>query len=115
MKAFGTKSLPVWVNEVAPDGSEVKVLLGLKKGLMGYHELTRGHTSTAIMNRTAEAIRFFVSGRGTLLMVWPTLLLPDNYKQLAIENYKKCLELNPNNTNAVEMLKHLGKSNNHGL
>ena len=28
-------------------------------------------------------------------------------KELAIENYKKSLELNPNNENAVEMLKRL--------
>jgi len=28
-------------------------------------------------------------------------------KELAIQNYKKSLELNPNNTNAVEMLKKL--------
>ena len=35
--------------------------------------------------------------------------MKNNENELAIENYKKSLELNPNNTNAVDMLKKLEK------
>jgi cytochrome c-type biogenesis protein CcmH/NrfG len=34
--------------------------------------------------------------------------LNDGQRDLAIKNYKKSLELDPHNTNAVEMLKKLG-------
>jgi len=63
---FETKRLPIAVDEVAPDGSHVRVLLGLKGGLMGHYELPPGHVSTAVTDRTIEEIWFFLSGRGEM-------------------------------------------------
>ena len=64
---FQTKRLPIEVDEVAPDGSDVRVLLGLQSGLMGHYSLRPGHVSRAVKNRTTEEIWFFISGRG---LIW---------------------------------------------
>ena len=66
MTAFDTKRLPIAVDEVAPDGSDVRVLLGLKGGLMGHYELAPEQVSTAVTNRTVEEIWFFLSGFGEM-------------------------------------------------
>lgn len=66
MTNFDTKSLPVAIDEVAPDGSDVRVLLGLNGGLMGHYELAPGQVSTAVVNRTVEEIWFFLSGQGEM-------------------------------------------------
>jgi mannose-6-phosphate isomerase-like protein (cupin superfamily) len=66
MTDFKTKRLPATPDEVAPDGSEVRVLLGLRAGLMGHYTLPPRETSTAIANRTIEEIWFFLSGRGEM-------------------------------------------------
>ena len=66
MTAFDTKRLPIAVDEVAPDGSDVRVLLGLKGGLMGHYELAPEQVSTAVTNRTVEEIWFFLSGLGEM-------------------------------------------------
>ncbi len=66
MTNFDTKRLPVARDEVAPDGSDVRVLLGLKGGVMAHYELAPGQVSTAVTDRTVEEIWFFLSGRGEL-------------------------------------------------
>jgi mannose-6-phosphate isomerase-like protein (cupin superfamily) len=66
MTSFDTKRLPAEVDEVAPDGSDVRVLLGLAGGLMGHHLLKPGQVSRAIKNQTVEEIWFFLSGRGLM-------------------------------------------------
>lgn len=66
MTDFATKRLPLEPNEVAPDGSNVRVLLGLKGGLMGHYELAPGHVSRAVRNQTVEEIWYFLSGRGLM-------------------------------------------------
>jgi mannose-6-phosphate isomerase-like protein (cupin superfamily) len=66
MKAFETKRLPAERDAVAPDGSDVRVLLGLAGGGLAHFELPPGHTSTAVSHRTVEEIWFFVSGRGEM-------------------------------------------------
>lgn len=63
---FDTKRLPVARDQVAPDGSDVRVLLGLKNCLMAHYELAPGHVSTAVTNQTIEEIWFFLSGRGEM-------------------------------------------------
>ena len=63
---FGTKRLPVDRDDVAPDGSDVRILLGLKNGGMAHFELASGQTSTAVAHRTVEEIWFFVNGRGEM-------------------------------------------------
>lgn len=66
MTNFDSKRLPVARDEVAPDGSDVRVLLGLKGGVMAHYELPPGQVSTAVTDRTVEEIWFFLSGRGEM-------------------------------------------------
>lgn len=66
MSHFSTKQLPVAHDAVAPDGSEVRVLLTLKGGGMAHFELAPGQTTTAVTHRTVEEIWFFLSGRGEM-------------------------------------------------
>jgi mannose-6-phosphate isomerase-like protein (cupin superfamily) len=66
MTSFATKRLPVSLDEVAPDGSEVRVLLGLEGGVMAHYELAPGHVSTAVTDRRVEEIWFFLSGLGEM-------------------------------------------------
>src|SRR5262249_13519591 len=66
MTDFATKRLPAGRDAVAPDGANVRVLLGLKGGGMAHFELPPGHTSTAVTHRTVEEIWFFLSGRGEM-------------------------------------------------
>ena len=63
---FSTKRLPVARDDVAPDGSDVRILLGLKGGGMAHFELPPGQTSTAVAHRTVEEIWFFLTGRGEM-------------------------------------------------
>lgn len=66
MAEFKTKRLPVARDDVAPDGSDVRILLGLKGGGMAHFELAPGQTSKAVVHRTIEEIWFFLSGRGEM-------------------------------------------------
>ena len=63
---FDTKQLPVSRDAVAPDGSDVRILLGLSGGGMAHFELPPGQTSTAVAHRTVEEIWFFLTGRGEM-------------------------------------------------
>ena len=51
---------------VAPDGSEVRLLLGLAGGGMAHFELGPSQVSKAVTHRTVEEIWFFLSGRGQM-------------------------------------------------
>lgn len=66
MTDFNTKRLPVARDDVAPDGSDVRILLGLTGGGMAHFELGPGQTSTAVTHRTVEEIWFFLAGRGEM-------------------------------------------------
>jgi mannose-6-phosphate isomerase-like protein (cupin superfamily) len=66
MAEFDTKRLPPARDAVAPDGSDVRVLLGLGAGGMAHFELAPGRTSRAVAHRTVEEIWFFLSGRGEM-------------------------------------------------
>ncbi len=66
MSDFDTKRLPVRRDVVAPDGSDVRILLTLAGGGMAHFELAAGETSTAIAHRTVEEIWFFIGGRGEM-------------------------------------------------
>jgi mannose-6-phosphate isomerase-like protein (cupin superfamily) len=63
---FATRSLPDGADEVAPDGSEVRVLLGTGRGGMAHFRLAAGQTSVAVRHRTVEEIWFFLSGAGEM-------------------------------------------------
>ena len=66
MTDFRTQRLPVEYDAIAPDGSEVRVLLALTGGSMAHFTLPPGQTSTAVTHRTVEEIWFFLSGRGEM-------------------------------------------------
>src|SRR2546426_11165767 len=66
MTDFKTKQLPAARDAVAPDGSDVRILLGLGGGGLAHFELRPGHTSIAVTHRTVEEIWFFLSGSGEM-------------------------------------------------
>jgi mannose-6-phosphate isomerase-like protein (cupin superfamily) len=66
MTPFESMTLPAAPTTTAPDGSEVRVLLGLARGGMAHFRLAPGECSTAVVHRTVEEIWFFVSGRGEM-------------------------------------------------
>lgn len=66
MSEFSTLRLPAEPTALAPDGSDVRVLLGLAAGGMAHFELAAGKTSLAVTHRTVEEIWFVLSGRGEL-------------------------------------------------
>lgn len=63
---FLTKSLPRTPDVVAPDGSNVRILLALRSGSMAHFELPPGKVSQAVTHRTVEEIWYVVSGRGQM-------------------------------------------------
>ena len=63
---YESKRLPVDKDAIAPDGSDVRLLLGLSAGGMAHFELPPGETSTAVTHNTVEEIWFFLSGRGEM-------------------------------------------------
>ncbi len=66
MTDFTTRRLPGAYDAIAPDGSEVRILLGLQGGSMAHFQLAPGLTSLAVTHRTVEEIWFFLSGRGEM-------------------------------------------------
>jgi mannose-6-phosphate isomerase-like protein (cupin superfamily) len=66
MSDFMTKRLPVAPDATAPDGSDVRILLGLDGGNMAHFELAPGQTSVAVAHHTVEEIWYFLSGRGEM-------------------------------------------------
>jgi mannose-6-phosphate isomerase-like protein (cupin superfamily) len=66
MSEFGTKCLPANRDCIAPDGSDVRILLGLAGGGMAHFALAPGTTSVAVAHRTVEENWYFVTGRGEM-------------------------------------------------
>jgi mannose-6-phosphate isomerase-like protein (cupin superfamily) len=64
--AFQTKMLPAQRDAVAPDGSEVRVLLRVVGGGMAHFELGPRETAVAVRHRTVEEVWYFLSGRGEM-------------------------------------------------
>jgi mannose-6-phosphate isomerase-like protein (cupin superfamily) len=63
---FQTKPLPAQRDAVAPDGSDVRILLAVAGGGLAHFELSPNETSVAAVHRTVEEIWYFVSGRGEM-------------------------------------------------
>jgi len=63
---FETVPLPESVDVVAPDGSDVRLLLRVAGGSMAHFTLALGVTSRAVMHRTVEEIWFVLGGRGEM-------------------------------------------------
>ncbi len=66
MKVFDTKRLPVERDEIAPDGSDVRILLQLEAGGMAHYRLPPGETSIPVAHKTVQEIWYFVAGRGAM-------------------------------------------------
>ena len=66
MHDFSTKRLPATPDAIAPDGSDVRILLGLDGGSMAHFELAAGETSIAVAHRTIEEIWYFLTGSGEM-------------------------------------------------
>jgi mannose-6-phosphate isomerase-like protein (cupin superfamily) len=84
MQAFETKQLPRERSDVAPDGSDVRILLGLKGGGMAHFELAPGQISRAVTHRTVEEIWYFIGGRGQM---WRTQNMPAGPRQDVVDVY----------------------------
>ena len=63
---FSAMRLPEKRDTVAPDGADVRVLLGLRGGGMAHFALGSGETSIAVRHRTVDEIWYFLSGRGEM-------------------------------------------------
>lgn len=66
MTAFHTMHLPTNPTVVAPDGSDVRILLGLQGGGMAHFTLRAGQVAQAVTHRTVEEIWYVVAGRGEM-------------------------------------------------
>lgn len=66
MTEFETKRLPGDPDVTAPDGSDVRILLGLEGGTMAHFELAPGQTSRAVTHRTVDEIWYILGGRGEM-------------------------------------------------
>jgi mannose-6-phosphate isomerase-like protein (cupin superfamily) len=64
--AFSTRKLPARPDIVAPDGSDVRVLLRTSRGSMAHFELAAGRASDPIRHRSVDEIWFVLSGRGEM-------------------------------------------------
>jgi mannose-6-phosphate isomerase-like protein (cupin superfamily) len=63
---FDTIRLPAARDVVAPDGSDVRVLLRLDGGSMAHFELAAGRTSRAVAHRSVDEIWYVLHGSGQM-------------------------------------------------
>ena len=63
---FDTRELPAAPDAVAPDGSDVRVLLRLRGGSMAHFELAAGRVSAAVAHRQVAEIWYILRGHGQM-------------------------------------------------
>jgi len=63
---FDTRQLPEVPDAVAPDGSDVRVLLRLGRGSMAHFELAAGRVSQAVAHRAVEELWYILDGQGEM-------------------------------------------------
>ena len=61
---FEANRLPQKGDDLAPDGSEIRFLAGLKDGSFVHCTLPAGGVSLAVTHKTVEEIWYFVGGHG---------------------------------------------------
>lgn len=66
MVSFETITLPHEPDVLAPDGSQVRILLRLQGGSMAHFRLDPGQTSIAVTHRSVEELWYVVSGSGEM-------------------------------------------------
>ncbi|HEY3190098.1 MAG TPA: hypothetical protein VGJ70_21580, partial [Solirubrobacteraceae bacterium] len=63
-RAPETRVLPAHHDTLAPDGSEIRVLVAVGGGSLCHCTLPPGQTSRAVRHRTVEEMWYCVGGRG---------------------------------------------------
>jgi len=63
---FETTQLPDAPDAIAPDGSQVRVLLRLGGGSMAHFELTAGQVSRAVAHHAVDELWYVLSGHGQM-------------------------------------------------
>ncbi len=63
---FHSKLLPEHPDAIAPDGSDVRILLQLQGGSMAHFELAEGRISRAVAHISVEEIWYFLEGLGVM-------------------------------------------------
>jgi mannose-6-phosphate isomerase-like protein (cupin superfamily) len=58
--------LSIEPDAIAPDGSDVRVLVGGRGGSMAHFTLGPGETSVAVAHRTLDELWYFTAGRGQM-------------------------------------------------
>ena len=66
MTDFTAMRFPDRPDVTAPDGSDVRILLGLVGGGMAHFSLAPGQTARAVTHRTVEEIWYIVEGKGEM-------------------------------------------------
>ena len=64
MLKFNIKPLPTHYDYLAPDQSEIRLLLNTKGGGLCHCTLPPGQTSTAVTHKTVDEIWYFLQGQG---------------------------------------------------
>ena len=63
---FATKQLADTPDEIAPDGSEVRLLVTVPGGGMAHFTIPQGHTIRAVRHQTVDEIWYIASGTGEM-------------------------------------------------
>jgi mannose-6-phosphate isomerase-like protein (cupin superfamily) len=58
------KDLPAELGYLAPDGSEIRLLLSFPRGGLAHCTLPPGKTSSAVRHKTVDELWYFLEGRG---------------------------------------------------
>lgn len=66
MQPISSMRLPVDRTAVAPDGSDVRVLLSVTGGGMAHFELKPSQVSKAVTHRNVEELWYFLTGHGEM-------------------------------------------------
>jgi mannose-6-phosphate isomerase-like protein (cupin superfamily) len=61
---FATKQLGEGYDVLAPDTSEIRLLIGTTRGSLAHGTLAPGRVSLAITHRTVEEVWYVTAGRG---------------------------------------------------
>lgn len=64
MTGLATRSLGAAPDVIAPDGCEVRILVGTPRGSMAHFTLAPGEVSRAVAHRTVEEVWCFLAGTG---------------------------------------------------
>ncbi len=65
------KALPTEPAVVAPDGSDVRVLVGLGRGTMAHFQLGPGDASVPVRHRTVDELWYVTEGQGEMWLLGP--------------------------------------------